>query len=84
MPIYEYVCGGCERRFERLVRRFDEAVACPSCASGEVEKQLSVFAVFVSSPSPSFAGCGAGACSTPDGGGPCGGGPCGGGACSLN
>jgi putative FmdB family regulatory protein len=84
MPIYEYVCGGCERRFERLVRRFDEAVACPSCASGAVEKQLSVFAVAVSSPAPPFAGCGAGACSTPAGGGPCGGGPCGGGACSLN
>jgi hypothetical protein len=64
------------------VRRFDETVACPTCASAAVEKQLSVFAVSVSSPAPSFAGCGAGACSTPDAG--CGSGPCGGGACSLN
>ena len=83
MPIYEYVCGSCERRFERLVRRFDEAVACPSCASSAVEKQLSVFAVSVSSPAPSLGGCSAGACSAPESGG-CGNGPCGGGACSLN
>jgi len=84
VPIYEYLCGACDRRFERLVRRFDEAVACPSCASDAVEKQLSVFAVSVSSPSASFAGCGAGACSTPGAGGPCGSGPCGGGACGLD
>lgn len=82
MPIYEYVCGGCERRFERLVRRFDEAVTCPSCASGAVEKQLSTFAVSVGSSVPDFAGCGAGACATPDAG--CGSGPCGGGACRPN
>jgi putative FmdB family regulatory protein len=83
MPIYEYVCGGCDRRFERLVRRFDEGVVCPACASAAVEKQLSVFAVAVSSPAPSFSACGAGACSTPGEGG-CGSGPCGGGACSLS
>jgi putative FmdB family regulatory protein len=82
MPIYEYVCGGCERRFERLVRRFDEAVTCPSCASAAVEKQLSVFAVGSVSSGPAFAGCGAGPCASPDAG--CGSGPCGGGACSLN
>jgi putative FmdB family regulatory protein len=82
MPIYEYVCGGCERRFERLVRRFDEAVACPSCASASVEKQLSVFAVGSVSSTPAFAGCGAGACTDPDAG--CGRGPCGGGACQPN
>ncbi len=82
MPIYEYVCGGCERRFEKLVRRFDEAVSCPSCDSASVEKQLSVFAVSVASATPAFAGCGAGACAAPDAG--CASGPCGGGACSLS
>jgi putative FmdB family regulatory protein len=81
MPIYEYVCAGCEQRFEKLVRRFDEVVSCPSCASAAVEKQLSVFAVASSAPS---VGCGAGACATPDAGAPCGSGPCGSGACSLN
>jgi putative FmdB family regulatory protein len=80
MPIYEYVCRGCERPFEKLVRRFGEDVACPHCASGAVDKQLSVFAVAVQSPSPSFAGCGAGACDPAAGGA----GPCGGGACGMN
>jgi putative FmdB family regulatory protein len=74
MPIYEYACPGCGARFEKLVRRFGEAV---SCASPDVEKQLSVFAVATAAPSPTFAGCGAGACS-PEG---CEAGPCGAGAC---
>jgi putative FmdB family regulatory protein len=81
MPIYEYACPGCGARFERLVRRFGEEVSCPTCASTDVEKQLSVFAVAVSAPAPAFAGCGAGACSP---GGGCDAGPCGGGACALN
>jgi putative FmdB family regulatory protein len=82
MPIYEYACPGCGARFEKLVRRFGEAVTCPSCARADVEKQLSVFAVAVSAPAPAFAGCGAGAC--PPAAGGCDAGPCGGGACALN
>jgi putative FmdB family regulatory protein len=77
MPIYEYACSGCGHRFEKLVRRFAEEVSCPACASGAVDKQLSVFAVGASSAAASSpdsacgsleAGCGAGAC----GGGACG------------
>jgi len=75
MPIYEYVCAACHRRFEKLVRRFGEEVACPSCASASVDKQLSVFAALTSAPSPSFEGCGTGACGAPPG--VCGGGGCG-------
>jgi putative FmdB family regulatory protein len=75
MPIYEYVCTDCHRRFEKLVRRFGEEVACPSCASAAVDKQLSVFAALTSAPSPTFAGCGTGACAAPPGA--CGGGGCG-------
>ena len=52
MPIYEYACGGCGNRFEKLVRRFAEEVSCPACASGSVDKQLSVFAVGASRSSP--------------------------------
>ncbi len=81
MPLYEYACPGCGATFEKLVRRFGEPVACPACASPDVEKQLSVFAVATATPSPPFAGCGAAACS-PDGGGG-GAGACGGGACPL-
>ena len=43
MPIYEYVCGQCRKRFETLVRG-SGAVACPSCKSTIVEKQVSVSA----------------------------------------
>ena len=82
MPLYEYVCTGCRARFEKLVQRFADEVACPSCASAAVEKQLSVFAV--GSSTPSYEGCRADACEA----GPCGamggsGGPCGGGPCGL-
>ncbi|MCG6922365.1 MAG: zinc ribbon domain-containing protein [Acidobacteria bacterium] len=80
MPLYEYVCRDCETGFETLVRRFGDEVACPSCSSVRVDKQLSVFAVASTSPSPRFAGCGAGPCCALEGGsepGPCGGGACG-------
>jgi putative FmdB family regulatory protein len=45
VPLYEYRCQGCGRFFERLVRTWNEAVDCPACASPEVEKQLSTFAM---------------------------------------
>lgn len=44
MPIYEYDCEECGTRFETLVRRPDEPVACPACESGRVKKRFSVFA----------------------------------------
>ena len=43
MPIFEYVCGRCEHRFETLVRSNAEQVSCPHCTSDSVVKQLSVF-----------------------------------------
>ena len=43
MPIFEYVCGDCDHRFEVIVQR-STTVECPSCKSGKLEKQLSVFA----------------------------------------
>lgn len=45
MPLYEYVCADCEAKFERYVGTWGEAVACPECNSGAVEKQLSRFAM---------------------------------------
>jgi putative FmdB family regulatory protein len=80
VPLYEYACPGCGRRFEKLVRRFGEAVSCPGCARTDVLRQISVFAVARAAPSPPFTGCGGGACA-PGGGGEAG--PCGGGACGL-
>ena len=50
MPIYEYQCKQCGNAFEVLVRPGTEP-ACPTCQSGELEKQLSVFAT-ASRPDP--------------------------------
>lgn len=44
MPIFEYTCKGCGHQFETLVRSGD-APACPSCASTELERELSLPAV---------------------------------------
>lgn len=43
MPIYEYNCRHCHKSFEELVLSAHEAIACPECASSEVERKLSVF-----------------------------------------
>lgn len=69
MPVYEYLCPHCDVRFEQYVRSFGEHVLCPRCA-GEVEKQLSTFAMAGSGDrAPAFASGG--------GGGGCCGGGCG-------
>ena len=71
MPLYEYVCASCAGKFERYVRSWSEAVACPRCQGTDVEKQLSTFA---------FAAGGGGAASAGAGGG-CG---CGRGGCGCH
>ena len=41
MPLYEYSCKQCDHVFEALV--FDgEAVDCPQCHSGRLERLMSV------------------------------------------
>ena len=44
MPIFEYVCEECARRFEKVVLRKGETVCCPSCGSGRSSLQFSVIA----------------------------------------
>jgi putative FmdB family regulatory protein len=73
MPLYEYRCRECSSQFELLVRE-TTTLACPACASAEIDKQLSVFAV--SAPAggamPRSAGPAAcGACGDPRGAGSC-------------
>lgn len=42
MPLYEYECGACGHRFERIQRFSDQLVQeCPSCGKGPVHKLLS-------------------------------------------
>ncbi|NUL82104.1 MAG: zinc ribbon domain-containing protein [Armatimonadetes bacterium] len=45
MPIYEYRCGGCGRRFARLVGVLaaDDPEECPSCGSADVKRLISRF-----------------------------------------
>jgi putative FmdB family regulatory protein len=76
MPLFEYECRACGRQFEFLTRA-GQSPACPACASAELQKRLSAFAVG-SSTSATFSG--------PQPMGPCGscGDPRGPGACSMN
>lgn len=55
MPMYEYRCRKCGKRFEML-RRMQDAdrdLECPDCRSAEVERQLSTFATGGCTPSGS-------------------------------
>jgi len=76
MPIYEYLCKDCSRRFEVLVYGAKKA-QCPHCQSARLEQQLSVFAVAASGKSASESAGNGGAC------GSCGD-PRGPGACELD
>jgi putative FmdB family regulatory protein len=49
MPLYEYTCADCGKRFEVLMREGVTPV-CPSCRGERVEKQLSAFAVGAGGP----------------------------------
>ena len=44
MPLYEYACRRCTRRFEALVFGVERPV-CPGCGAQDLEKLLSTFAV---------------------------------------
>ncbi len=41
MPIYEYECGSCHHKYERMVRIGAEPPPCPECSSAEVRKLVS-------------------------------------------
>ncbi len=71
MPIYEYVCPGCQLKFDllRSLSQADEGAACPRCQA-TAQRVLSSFACFsrsesgVSSPlgGSSCTSCGAASC----------------------
>ncbi len=67
MPIYEYRCRECDGEFEKYVAGAATAVACPTCASEQVMRKLSVFGLKT---------VGALQSSHPSGGGGCCGGGC--------
>lgn len=45
MPIYEYECYDCHKRFERIQKLGDEPVASCTFCGGEVKKCISVPAI---------------------------------------
>ena len=53
MPIYEYRCETCGKRFEELVMKSSQKIACPGCDSDDVERELSLFASSATGCSPS-------------------------------
>jgi len=62
MPIFEFTCDRCGKRFERLVfASSKDPVPCPDCGSVETMKLFSVFA-------SAGGGKSAGSCSTHGGG----------------
>jgi len=64
MPIYEYSCKTCNRKFE-LLRRFSDTaeVTCPKCGSVEVVRKISTFSCGMGGPASggSGGGCASGA-----------------------
>ncbi len=64
MPIYEYRCAECGKRFEILQRlgQGAEGLTCPTCGASHLEKQFSTFASATESAhrSSSGGGCGPG------------------------
>lgn len=47
MPIYEYLCNGCQKRFSRFWKTISasQGACCPSCGSGDLMRLLSRVAV---------------------------------------
>jgi len=68
MPIYEYACRGCGHEFETLVRS-GTVPGCPSCASTDLAKKLSVFATAGDRAEAAPIACGT--CGDPRGPGAC-------------
>ena len=66
MPIYEYLCGKCESRFEALVKGPKQKVSCEKCGSKKVSRKYTVFGLnFGAAPEKGFTGlchCGQGGC----------------------
>jgi putative FmdB family regulatory protein len=65
MPVYEYACDQCGKRFELFVRSVSSSSSpvCPHCGSADVHKAISLFGVGVGASAgraPAAASCGPG------------------------
>lgn len=67
MPIYEYRCEDCGTQFEKLVRRGEDGVSCPSCGQAHLKTEFSTFSARANGPSKAeLPSCPGGMCRTPD------------------
>ena len=41
MPIREFICKNCGKKFDKLIERWDGR--CPYCGSKKIEKKISTF-----------------------------------------
>jgi putative FmdB family regulatory protein len=72
MPIYEYICKDCGKRFEviRSIKDADSPIACKSCQSDCTNRAVSVFyaqsgsQIIAGGNGGGCAGCSSGSCST--------------------
>ncbi len=72
MPIYEYVCKDCGKRFEviRSIKDADSPIPCKSCQSDQTQRAVSVFfaqsgsQIIAGGNGGGCAGCSSGSCST--------------------
>ena len=63
MPLYEYECRECDRRFDRLVSASAaDSAACPRCGSVDVRRLISVIAGMTGRAEAPAPVCGQGAC----------------------
>lgn len=85
MPLYEYACRECSKRFEQLLFGREKPV-CPGCHGTDLEKLLSSFAVGAGGAAPAGPSRGAGSDGPGASAGGCGrcGDPRGPGACALD
>ncbi len=60
MPIYEYECEGCGRRFEAFLRSLqsERPASCPHCGKLEIRRIPSLFGMKLNAASPSTGDCG--------------------------
>lgn len=36
MPLFQYTCPACGKKFDEFVKRYDDAVLCPACGERAV------------------------------------------------
>jgi putative FmdB family regulatory protein len=72
MPIYEYLCRNCGKRFEilRSIKEADSPILCKLCQSNKTKRALSVFyaqsgsQIIAGGQSSGCGGCSGGSCAS--------------------